>query len=342
MKISEFDYHLPESLIAQSPLKTRDSSRLLVLDRKNQSLNEIVFSEMINLLKKGDCLCLNNTKVFSARLYGEKETGAKIELLLIKEVSKNIWKTLARPAKRLKTKTKIFFNNKKYSATFLEKFDDGTCLIEFDLGNAQELMDSCGVMPTPPYIKEELKDSDRYQTVYAQKRGAVAAPTAGLHFTDSLLDRLKVKGINICYITLHVGIGTFLSVEAENIEDHIMQSESYEISNEAAKTINDTKSCGGRVFSVGTTATRALESSAVKHENRYIVKEQSQDAEIFIYPGYKFKIVDCLLTNFHLPRSTNLVLVSTFAGIDFVRKAYNKAVDDKFRFYSFGDAMLIV
>lgn len=335
---SDYDYYLPEELIAQTPLSNRSESRLMVLNRKNQTFEHKHFSDIIDYLTENDVLVLNDTKVIPARLYGHKEdTNALIELLLLKDEGNNVWQTLAKPQRRVKIGSIISFGDGRLKAKCIEKADMGVCRFEliYD-GILVEILDSLGEMPLPPYIHEKLNDKDRYQTVYAKNPGSAAAPTAGLHFTPELLEKIKAKGIEIIYVTLHVGLGTFRPVEAENLTNHVMHSEYYEISQDAADRLNLAKKNGKRIVSVGTTSTRTLESA---YNNGF--KACCENTSIFIYPGYKFKAVDAQITNFHLPKSTLIMLVSALAGREFVLKAYNEAVNEKYRFFSFGDAMLI-
>jgi len=341
MRICEFDYELPSEYIAQEPLPKRDSSRLLVASRATNSLREYKFSDIINLFNPGDCIVLNDTKVMPARLFGRKPSGAQIEFLFIREELEDLWEVMIKPSKRIKEGTEVVFGDDFY-ASIVKKLPKGTWLARFNTKDVKSFMGRYGIMPTPPYIKKELRDQERYQTVYAKASGAIAAPTAGLHFTERLLDSLKQKGITLTFITLYVGMGTFRPIKAENIEDHIMDEEEYYISSEAAEEINKAKRAGSRIIAVGTTVTRALESAAYKKDSLPSLMHSHNKTSLFIKPGYKFKIVDCLLTNFHLPRSTNLILVSVFGGVSFIKKAYKYAVESKFRFYSFGDAMLII
>lgn len=340
MKVSDFNYNLPEELIAQTPIQKRDESRLMVLDKTNQTIEHKVFKDILDYLKPGDCLVRNNTKVIPARLYGIKEdTGVNVEFLLLHRIEGDIWEVMVHPGRRLKKGVKVTFGDGLLKAEILEQMDNGNRKVKFEYnGIFNEILDQIGLMPLPPYIKERLKDKDRYQTVYAKYEGSAAAPTAGLHFTDELLEKIKAKGVEIANVTLHVGIGTFRPVKVENIEDHDMHSEHYYIKQEDADKINNARKNGGRIISVGTTSCRVLES--VADENGF-VKEVEGDTNIFIYPGYKFKCIDCLITNFHLPESTLIMLVSTLAGKDFVMKAYEEAVKEKYRFFSFGDAMFI-
>ncbi|MCR5145845.1 MAG: tRNA preQ1(34) S-adenosylmethionine ribosyltransferase-isomerase QueA [Clostridia bacterium] len=340
MKVSDFNYYLPEELIAQTPIQKRDESRLMVLDKTNQTIEHKVFKDILDYLKPGDCLVRNNTKVIPARLYGIKEdTGVNVEFLLLHRIEGDIWEVMVHPGRRLKKGVHVTFGDGLLKAEILEQMDNGNRKVKFEYnGIFNEILDQIGLMPLPPYIKERLKDKDRYQTVYAKYEGSAAAPTAGLHFTDELLEKIKAKGVEIANVTLHVGIGTFRPVKVENIEDHDMHSEHYYIKQEDADKINNARKNGGRIISVGTTSCRVLES--VADENGF-VKEVEGDTNIFIYPGYKFKCIDCLITNFHLPESTLIMLVSTLAGKDFVMKAYEEAVKERYRFFSFGDAMFI-
>ena len=339
MKVSDFNYDLPEELIAQHPSKKRDESRLMVLDRENKKIEDKIFKDIIDYLNPGDCLVINNTKVIPARLYGKKETGANVEFLLLKRIENDTWEVIVRPGRKLLKGAKVIFGDGILEATIDDVLENGNRKVIFKYdGIFNEILDKIGMMPLPPYIKEKLKDKDRYQTVYAKYDGSAAAPTAGLHFTPELLEKIKEKGVEIANVTLHVGIGTFRPVKVENVEDHDMHSEHYYIKKEDADKINNTKKNGGRIISVGTTSCRVLES--VADENGF-VKEIEGDTNIFIYPGYKFKCIDCLITNFHLPESTLIMLVSTFAGKDFVMEAYKRAVDERYMFFSFGDAMFI-
>ena len=340
MKVSDFNYNLPKELIAQVPIKNRDQSRLMVLDRKNKTIENKIFKDIIDYLEPGDCLVRNNTKVIPARLYGVKEeTGANVEFLLLKRIEGDIWEVMVKPGKKLMPGAKVSFGNGLLKAEILEKFNDGNRRVKFEYdGIFNEILNEIGLMPLPPYIHEKLKDKDRYQTVYAKYEGSAAAPTAGLHFTDELFEKLKEKGVEVANVTLHVGIGTFRPVKVENIEEHDMHSEHFYIKAEDAEKINKAKREGHRVIAVGTTSCRVLESIA--DENGY-VKEVEGDTSIFIYPGYKFKCLDALITNFHLPESTLIMLVSALAGKDFIMKAYEEAVKEKYKFFSFGDAMFI-
>ena len=340
MKLEEFDYELPEELIAQVPIEKRDESRLMVLDRENKTIENKTFKDIIDYLKPGDCLVRNNTKVLPARLYGKKDTGANVEFLLLKRIEGDIWETIVRPGNKLKPGVMVEFGEGLLNAKVLEIMEGGTRKVEFSYtGIFNEILDKIGLMPLPPYIHESLKENDRYQTVYAKYDGSAAAPTAGLHFTPELLKRIEEKGIKIANVTLHVGIGTFRPVKEENIEDHEMHTEHYYIKQEDAEKINQTKKAGGRIIADGTTSCRVLETVAEPETG--LVKETEGDTGIFIYPGYKFKCIDGLITNFHLPKSTLLMLVSALAGRKFVLNAYNEAVKEKYRFFSFGDAMII-
>ena len=340
MDVKDFDYELPEELIAQDPLEDRSSSRLMVLDRETGEFEHKVFKDIIDYLNPGDCLVLNNTKVIPARLYGAKEgTNARIELLLLKRKENDVWETLVKPGKKAKPGTRIVFGDGLLVGEIIDIVDEGNRLIKFHYeGIFEEILDKLGQMPLPPYITHELKDKNRYQTVYAKYDGSAAAPTAGLHFTKELLEQVKAKGIKIAEVTLHVGLGTFRPVKVDNILDHHMHSEFYMVSKEAADTINTAKKEGHRVISVGTTSTRTLESAA---DENGILRECSGWTEIFIYPGYSFKVIDGLITNFHLPQSTLVMLVSALAGREHVLNAYKEAVKERYRFFSFGDAMFI-
>lgn len=340
MKVSDFNYDLPEELIAQVPIKDRSASRLMVLHRNNETIEHKTFRNIIDYLKPGDCLVRNNTKVIPARLYGVKEeTGANVELLLLNRIDGDIWEVMVRPGRRLQEGAKVSFGNGLLRAEILEKMAGGSRKVKFEYdGIFNEILDQIGLMPLPPYIHETLKEKDRYQTVYAKYEGSAAAPTAGLHFTDELLDRISKKGVDIANVTLHVGIGTFRPVKEENIEEHDMHTEHYYIKPEDVEKINKTKREGHRIIAVGTTSCRVLET--VADENGF-VKPIEGDTNIFIYPGYKFKCVDGLITNFHLPESTLIMLVSALSNREFIMKAYKEAVKEKYRFFSFGDAMFI-
>ena len=345
MKTSDFDYTLPEELIAQTPLEDRSSSRLLIVDRENQNYKDKHFSDIIDYLNPGDALVLNETKVLPARIIGtKKETGGTVELLLLKEHGKDTWECLARPQKRLKPGTEVIFGKTEetplLTATVTELYDEGITFVKFSYdGIFLEILEKLGTMPLPPYIHKKLKDQSRYQTVYAHNLGSSAAPTAGLHFTPELLKEIEEKGIKIIKITLHVGLGTFRPVQVDDVKKHKMHTESYEITEESARAINDVKNAGGRIIAVGTTTVRTLETVATRHDGKIVA--DSSETDIFIYPGYEFKAVDGLITNFHLPKSTLLMLVSAFATKDLIFKAYHHAVKEKYRFFSFGDAMFI-
>lgn len=341
MKLELFDFDLPERLIAQVPLEKRDASRLMVLNKQTGAITHDTFSQIIDYFQKGDCLVLNNTRVLPARLFGMKEdTGAKVELLLLKQEEGDKWETLVKPAKRVKKGTVITFGDGRLQAVCTEEMEHGGRKVEFKYtGIFYEVLESLGEMPLPPYIKEQLDDRERYQTVYSKEVGSAAAPTAGLHFTTELLDALKAKGVHIAFITLHVGLGTFRPVSAERIEEHEMHAEFYEMNEETADELNRVRKEGGRIISVGTTSTRTLETIASAHDGEF--KASSGWTSIFIYPGYTFKAIDGMITNFHLPKSSLIMLVSALAGREHVLKAYNEAVKEEYRFFSFGDAMLI-
>jgi S-adenosylmethionine:tRNA ribosyltransferase-isomerase len=340
MKKSDFYYDLPKELIAQDPLEDRSGSRLMVLDKHTGAISHHIFRDIIDFLNPGDCLVINDTKVIPARLHGIKEeTGAHIEVLLLKRREGDIWETLVKPGRKAKKGTRIDFGDGLLKCEVVDVIEDGNRLIHFEYdGIFEEILDRLGEMPLPPYITHKLKDQNRYQTVYAKYEGSAAAPTAGLHFTPELLQAIEDKGVRIARITLHVGLGTFRPVKAENIEDHQMHSEYYQVTSEAADLINKTRQEGGRIIAVGTTSTRTLET--VADENGF-VKPCGGWTQIFIYPGYKFKCIDALITNFHLPESTLIMLVSALAGRENILNAYNTAVAEKYRFFSFGDAMFI-
>lgn len=340
MKTEDFDFNLPENLIAQTPLSKRDSSKLLVLDKKTGEINHKTFTDIIDYFNEGDVIVLNDTKVIPARLYGVKEeTNAGIELLMLKETNSDEWECLTRPAKRVHIDTVVSFGDGKLKARCIQEKEDGIRVFKLEYeGILYEILDSLGEMPLPPYIHEKLEDKDRYQTVYAKNIGSAAAPTAGLHFTNELLDKIKSKGVKVEYITLHVGLGTFRPVNVENINDHKMHSEYYMMSKETACVLNDAKRNGNKIISVGTTSTRTLETIMNLYGE---FKECSGNTDIFIYPGYEFKAIDRLITNFHLPKSTLVMLVSALAGKENVMKAYNEAVQNEYRFFSFGDSMFI-
>lgn len=340
MKVSDFYYDLPKELIAQVPIKNRDQSRLMVLHCKNQTIEHKQFKDILEYLQPGDCLVRNNTKVIPARLYGvKKQTGAHVEFLLLKRIEGDEWEVMVKPGKKLLPGAEVTFGDGLLTAKITEKLEDGNRKVVFQYdGIFHEILNEIGVMPLPPYIHEKLKEKDRYQTVYAKYEGSAAAPTAGLHFTEELLEKIKAKGVEIANVTLHVGIGTFRPVKVENIEDHDMHSEHFYIKQEDAEKINKAKREGHRVICIGTTSCRVLES--VCDENG-MVKETEGDTSIFIYPGYQFQCLNCLITNFHLPESTLIMLVSALAGKDFIMRAYEEAVKEKYRFFSFGDAMFI-
>ena len=342
MNLHDFYYDLPEELIAQDPLADRSSSKLMVLDKKTGRTEHRIFKDIIEYLNPGDCLVINDTKVIPARLIGEKEgTGAAIEVLLLKrkEDMANTWEVLVKPGKKARSGTRISFGDGKLVGEIIDIVEEGDRLIQFSFdGIFEEILDELGQMPLPPYITHKLEDKNRYQTVYAKHEGSAAAPTAGLHFTNELLAEIEAKGVKIARVTLHVGLGTFRPVKVENILDHHMHSEYYEVSEEAADTINSVRQSGGRIIAVGTTSTRTLESVADTHG---CIKPCRGWTDIFIYPGYEFKAIDCLITNFHLPESTLIMLVSALAGKDNVMAAYREAVENSYRFFSFGDAMFI-
>ena len=340
MKVSDFKYDLPEELIAQTPIKQRDHSKLMVLNREKQTIEHKIFKDIIDYLEPGDVLVRNNTKVLPARLYGKKETGANVEFLLLNNIEGDIWECIVRPGNKLHVGTKVIFGEGLLKANILEVMPGGTRKVQFEYqGIFNEILDQIGLMPLPPYIHEELKEKDRYQTVYAKYEGSAAAPTAGLHFTPELLEEIQRKGISIANVTLHVGIGTFRPVKEETVENHEMHSEHFYIKQEDADKINQAKQNGKRVIAVGTTSCRVLETIA---DEKGMVKPTEGDTQIFIYPGYHFKCLDALITNFHLPESTLLMLVSALAGREYIMKAYQQAVKEKYRFFSFGDAMLIM
>ena len=339
VKVSEFNYELPEELIAQTPIEKRDESRLMVLNRKQQTIEHKTFKNIIDYLEPGDVLVRNNTKVIPARLYGKKETGANVEFLLLNRIEEDFWEVMVRPGRKLPVGTKVTFGDGLLEAEILELLNDGNRKVKFSYdGIFNEILDKIGLMPLPPYIKEKLEDKKRYQTVYAQYEGSAAAPTAGLHFTEELLKKIQEKGVEIANVTLHVGIGTFRPLKVEKIEDHDMHTEHFYIKEEDVEKINNAKKNGKRVIAIGTTSCRVLESIA---NEEGLVKPYEGDTQIFIYPGYKFKCIDGLITNFHLPESTLIMLVSALAGKEYIMKAYNEAVKEKYRFFSFGDAMFI-
>ena len=339
MKVSDFKYNLPEELIAQTPIEKRDTSRLMVLNKSKKTIEHKIFKDILDYLEPGDVLVRNNTKVLPARLYGKKETGANVEFLLLNNIEGDIWECIVRPGNKLHVGTNVIFGEKLLKAKILEIMPGGTRKVEFEYqGIFNEILDRIGLMPLPPYIHEELKEKDRYQTVYAKYEGSAAAPTAGLHFTPELLEKIKEKGVEIANVTLHVGIGTFRPVKEETVENHQMHSEHFYIKQEDADKINKAKKNGKKVIAVGTTSCRVLESIA---NEKGEVQATEGDTQIFIYPGYKFKCLDALITNFHLPESTLLMLVSALAGREYIMEAYEEAVKEKYRFFSFGDAMFI-
>ena len=340
MKRQDFYFDLPEELIAQDPLEDRSSSRLLVLDKKTGATSHHIFREIKDYLKPGDCLVINDTKVIPARLIGEKEgTGGKVEVLLLKRKGNDVWETLVKPGKKCRPGARVVFGNGELKAEIVDVLEDGNRLVHFEYeGIFEEVLDRLGQMPLPPYITHKLQDKNRYQTVYAKNEGSAAAPTAGLHFTKELLQEIEEMGVKIAHVTLHVGLGTFRPVKVDDVEKHHMHSEFYIVEEDQAKLINDTKKAGKRVISVGTTSCRTLESATGEDG---ILKAGSGWTEIFIYPGYKFKILDCLITNFHLPESTLVMLVSALAGREHILNAYQEAIKERYRFFSFGDAMFI-
>lgn len=347
MKVEDFDYELPERFIAQKPVEKRDSSKLMVLDRNNDTISHRHFSDILEYLNEGDCLVLNNSKVIPARLFGEKEsTGVKVEFLLIKRIEGDTWETMVRPGRRLKKGDRVKFGE-DFAAVIKDYGNDGTRIVEFEYkGIFMERLEELGNMPLPPYIErpDNSDDRERYQTVYCKDEGSVAAPTAGLHFTEELLKKAEKKGVKLVYVTLHVGIGTFRPVKCEDVEDHHMHFEEYHIDKEAADTINNVKRNGGRVIAVGTTSTRTLESAAYfdEKEERYLLNAGTDSTGIFIYPGYEFKMIDSLITNFHLPKSTLLMLISALYDREKILAAYEEAKTHDYRFFSYGDAMLIL
>lgn len=341
LKVELFDFYLPDELIAQVPLRERDASRLMVLDKKTGEIEHESFKSITKFINKGDCLILNDTRVLPARLFGTKEdTGASIEILLLKQQEDDMWETLVKPAKRVKEGTVLSFGNGVLKATCVGVAEHGGRQLKFHYdGIFYEVLESLGEMPLPPYIKEQLDDKERYQTVFSREIGSAAAPTAGLHFTEEILAELKQKGVHIAFITLHVGLGTFRPVNAENVEEHEMHSEFYEVTEETAKLLNEVREGGGRIITVGTTSTRTLETVASKHNGKFVAERGWTD--IFIYPGYEFKAADGMITNFHLPKSSLIMLVSALANRDIIMNAYETAVKEKYRFFSFGDAMFI-
>lgn len=341
MNTADFDFHLPEELIAQAPLEKRDSSRLLIVDRETGQFSDQHFDNIIDQLEPGDALVMNNTRVLPARLYGTKpETGGHVELLLLKNTQGDFWEVLAKPAKRLRVGTRVSFGDGRLTATVAEELEHGGRIVRFDYqGIFLEVLESLGEMPLPPYIHEKLEDRERYQTVYAKENGSAAAPTAGLHFTEELLDKIAIKGVKLVYLTLHVGLGTFRPVSVDNLEEHEMHSEFYSLSEEAAETLRQVKESGHRIIAVGTTSIRTLETIGSKFEGQ--IQADSGWTNIFIKPGYQWKIVDAFSTNFHLPKSTLVMLVSAFAGRQLTLQAYEHAIAERYRFFSFGDAMFI-
>lgn len=341
MNTADFDFHLPEELIAQTPLEKRDSSRLLIVDRETGQFSDQHFDNIIDQLEPGDALVMNNTRVLPARLYGTKpETGGHVELLLLKNTQGDFWEVLAKPAKRLRVGTRVSFGDGRLTATVTEELEHGGRIVRFDYqGIFLEVLESLGEMPLPPYIHEKLEDRERYQTVYAKENGSAAAPTAGLHFTEDLLDKIATKGVKLVYLTLHVGLGTFRPVSVDNLEEHEMHSEFYSLSEEAAETLRQVKASGHRIVAVGTTSIRTLETIGSKFEGQ--IQADSGWTNIFIKPGYQWKIVDAFSTNFHLPKSTLVMLVSAFAGRQLTLRAYEHAIAERYRFFSFGDAMFI-
>ena len=341
MNTKDFDFDLPEELIAQTPLEVRDASRLLILDRKKRTLTDSHFDHILDQLQPGDALVMNNTRVLPARLHGQKpDTHGHVELLLLKNTQGDQWEVLAKPAKRLRVGAKIEFGDGRLLATVVEELEQGGRIVEFSYdGIFLEVLESLGEMPLPPYIHEKLEDRERYQTVYAKENGSAAAPTAGLHFTEDLLQKIEAKGVHLVYLTLHVGLGTFRPVSVDNLDEHEMHSEYYQFSQEAADTLNQVKAKGGRVIAVGTTSIRTLETIGNKFDGH--LKADAGWTNIFIKPGYEFKVVDAFSTNFHLPKSTLVMLVAAFAGREFVLEAYRHAVEERYRFFSFGDAMFL-
>ena len=341
MNTKDFDFDLPEELIAQTPLEVRDASRLLILDRKKRTLTDSHFDSILDQLQPGDALVMNNTRVLPARLHGQKpDTHGHVELLLLKNTQGDQWEVLAKPAKRLRVGAKIEFGDGRLKATVVEELEQGGRIVEFSYGGIfLEVLESLGEMPLPPYIHEKLEDRERYQTVYAKENGSAAAPTAGLHFTEDLLQKIEDKGVHLVYLTLHVGLGTFRPVSVDNLDEHEMHSEYYQFSQEAADTLNQVKAKGGRVIAVGTTSIRTLETIGNKFDGQ--LKADAGWTNIFIKPGYEFKVVDAFSTNFHLPKSTLVMLVAAFAGREFVLEAYRHAVEERYRFFSFGDAMFL-
>jgi len=342
LKVDLFDFHLPEELIAQTPLEQRDASRLMVLNKETGNVKHHMFHDLLDYVQEGDCLVLNDTRVLPARLFGTKEdTGANIEVLLLKQTQGDTWETLVKPAKRVKEGTVISFGDGRLTAVCKETSDQGGRLLEFNYeGIFYEVLEQLGEMPLPPYIKERLDDQEHYQTVFAREQGSAAAPTAGLHFTEEMLEQLKEKGVHIAFLTLHVGLGTFRPVSVDDLEEHDMHSEFYQVSEGTAALLNSVREKGGRIISVGTTSTRTLETIATEHNGKFVAS--SGWTNIFIFPGYEFKAIDGMITNFHLPKSTLIMLVSALVGRENVISAYEQAVAEKYRFFSFGDSMLIL
>ena len=339
MKVDIFDYELPQELIAQTPAEKRDSSRLLMLNKSTGEIEHGHFTDIKSKLRPGDCLVLNNTRVIPARLIGQRSNGGEAELLLLRRIDTYSWETMVRPGKKLRTGKEIVFGDGKLKGTITEELENGNRVVRFEFdGIFEEVLNELGEMPLPPYITEKLADKERYQTVYSHELGSAAAPTAGLHFTTELMDRIKAKGVKIAYVTLHVGLGTFRPVKVENIQEHHMHSELFVVTEEEAAKINAARAAGGRIICVGTTSLRTLESTT---DENGIVHADSRETDIFIYPGYKFKAADCLITNFHLPESTLLMLVSAFSSREIMLRAYAEAIEQRYRFFSFGDAMFI-
>lgn len=340
MNIDLFNFELPNDLIAQSPIKDRKSSKLMIINRKTNEVSHRHFYDIVDYLNSGDVLVLNNTRVFPARIYGKSEFGGNIEFLLVENIGNNIWEVMCRPGKRATIGKKFCFGDGLLQAEVLDIKEDGNRIVKLDFeGNIYDILDKIGNIPLPPYIKESLSDKERYQTVYSDKVGSIAAPTAGLHFTEELLEKIKLKGIHVVYVTLHVGLGTFMPVKVDNIDDHVMHLEKYEMTDDVARIINDAKKRGSRVIGVGTTTVRVLESIA----NRYgKVIGDSGSTDIFIKPGYEFKVIDSLVTNFHLPKSTLIILISAFYNREKILNAYEEAIVNRYRFFSFGDSMFII
>ncbi|MCK4917625.1 MAG: tRNA preQ1(34) S-adenosylmethionine ribosyltransferase-isomerase QueA [Candidatus Omnitrophica bacterium] len=340
--ISEYDYKIPSELIAQNPVIPRDNCRLLILQRNKTNIREGIFKDVLGFLKKGDVLVLNNTKVIKARIKGRKKSGGKIEVLVLKKIEKGVWEALVKPGKRARVDDIIFFDKGNFTAEIIDKVSGGLRILKFNPPDLEDYLFDAGDVPLPPYIKKEVSDFNDYQTVYAKKDGAVAAPTAGLHFTDNLISEIKAKGVNIVYVTLHCGLSTFRPVKKDDIRDHDIGFEWINVSESASETINLAKKIGKRVIAVGTTAIRTLESIAfIDNEGIAQIKPYSGETDLYIVPGYKFKMVDSIITNFHTPRSSNLILISSFYGVKAIRKAYKYAQDNNFRFFSFGDATII-